>query len=58
MESRFFRRETIPGHKSLSNTSRVIKKLNESFKDGLRNPVRGTKSVLREKSKCPEGHVA
>jgi len=32
-------------------------KLNDSFKDGI-SGHKGTKSVLREKSKRPEGRVA
>jgi len=30
-------RSLVPAHKSPSNTSRMTKKLNESFKDSLRN---------------------
>lgn len=42
-----------PVHKSLSNTFRMHQKLNNSYEDGL-SGHKGTKSVLKEKSKCHE----
>lgn len=50
-------RETGPVHKSLSNTFRMHQKLNDSLKDSL-SGHKGTKNVLSEKSKRPEGRVA
>ena len=43
-----------PAHKSLSNTSRMTKKLNESFEDSLR--IReDTKASLEKSPNAPKG---